>query len=440
VKLTTMRLTALGAVAALALAACGSSSQPVPGQNAAPANTAASGQKVTLTIESWRSDDQTFWDDKIIPAFEKTHPNIKLAFKPTAPTQYNAALGSKLQSGTAGDLVTCRPYDASLKLYDKGYLAAVDDVNGMANFSAAAKSAWQTDDGKTTYCVPMASVIHGFYYNKDAFSQAGVSAPTTIAEFHDVLAKLKAAGKYTPIAQGTKDQWDIAEVDYTGLGPNYWQGEQGRQAIITGTAKLTDPQFVQPLAELKSWAPYMPSGYQSIGYSDAQVLFTSGKGAIFPGGSWEIPGFEKDATFPIGVFKPPVPTSGAPCFISDQNDHAMGLNKSSAHPAEAKIFLEWVASPAFASVYSNTLPGFFSLQSNSVAIKDPLASQFVSWRNDCKSTIRLPLQFLNRGTPDLLDQIYDGASQVVNGTETPQQAATKFQQGLDSWYKPRAAA
>jgi raffinose/stachyose/melibiose transport system substrate-binding protein len=433
---------ALAALPALALAACGSSSKPVPGQNAAAGNNqpAASGQKVTLTIESWRSDDQQFWDDTIIPAFEKKHPNIKVVFAPTAPTQYNAALGSKLQSGTAGDLVTCRPYDASLQLYKKGYLAAVDDVTGMDNFSSAAKSAWQTDDGKTTYCVPMASVIHGFYYNKDAFSQLGITPPATIADFHAALDKIKASGKYTPIAQGTKDQWDIAEVDYTGIGPNYWQGETGRQAIIAGTAKLTAPQFVAPLTELKSWAQYMPKGYQSIGYSDAQVLFTSGKGAVFPGGSWEIPGFEKAASFAIGVFKPPVPQAGDQCYISDQNDHAIGLNKASPHQAEARTFLEWVASSDFASVYSNTLPGFFSLQNNPVTVHDPLATQFLSWRNDCKSTIRLPLQFLNRGTPDLLDQMYDAASQVVNGTLTPQQAAAKLQSGLDTWYKPQPAA
>ena len=41
----------------------------------------------------------------------------------------------------------------------------------MDNFSDVAKAAWQTDDGKTTFCVPMASVIHGFIYNKDAFDE-----------------------------------------------------------------------------------------------------------------------------------------------------------------------------------------------------------------------------------------------------------------------------
>ncbi|MFY8100284.1 MAG: extracellular solute-binding protein, partial [Allorhizobium sp.] len=116
----------------------------------------------TLVIESWRNDDLAIWNEKIIPAFNKVHPDIKVVFQPSAPTEYNAALNAKLEAGTAGDLITCRPFDASLQLYTKGYLAPVQDLPGMENFGSVAKSGWSTDDGKVTFCVPMASVIHGF--------------------------------------------------------------------------------------------------------------------------------------------------------------------------------------------------------------------------------------------------------------------------------------
>ena len=67
------------------------------GQAAQPTTPpAASGDKVTLTIESWRNDDLPIWSDKIIPAFEAKNPNIKVVFAPTAPTEYNAALNTKL--------------------------------------------------------------------------------------------------------------------------------------------------------------------------------------------------------------------------------------------------------------------------------------------------------------------------------------------------------
>ena len=127
--------------------------------------TGAFAQDVTLTIESWRNDDLALWQEKIIPAFEADHPGIKVNFTPSAPTEYNAVLNSKLEAGSAGDIITCRPFDASLALFEAGHLADLADMEAMGNFSDVAKSAWQTDDGASTFCVPMASVIHGFIYN-----------------------------------------------------------------------------------------------------------------------------------------------------------------------------------------------------------------------------------------------------------------------------------
>src|SRR5262245_43753478 len=91
----------------------------------------AATDKTTLTIESWRNADTAVWSDVIIPAFKAAHPDIDVAFKPSVPTEYNAALNSRLEEGTAGDLITCRPFDASLDLFRKGYLAPVNDIAGL---------------------------------------------------------------------------------------------------------------------------------------------------------------------------------------------------------------------------------------------------------------------------------------------------------------------
>ena len=139
--------------------------------------------QTTLTIESWRNDDLPIWNEQIIPAFEKAHPDIKVVFQPTAPTEYNAALNSKLDAGTAGDIIACRPFDASLELFKKGQLSSVNDIPGVDKFGDVAKAGWSTDDGKTTFCVPVASVIHGFIYNKDAFDKVGAKVPETEDEF-----------------------------------------------------------------------------------------------------------------------------------------------------------------------------------------------------------------------------------------------------------------
>ncbi len=396
----------------------------------------ASADPVTLTIESWRNDDLSIWQDKIIPAFEQTHPNIKVKFAPTAPTEYNAALNAKLDAGTAGDLITCRPFDASLQLYLKGRLAAVNSLPGMNNFAPVARTAWSTDDGKTTFCVPMASVIHGFIYNKDAFAKLRLTPPATVPAFFAGLDKLKADGSYVPLAMGTKDGWETASMGYENIGPTYYKGEAGRVALIAGKEKLTDPEWVAPFTVLAKWKPYLGDGFEAQTYPDSQNLFTLGRAAIFPAGSWEISGFRKQANFTLGAFPPPVQKTGDTCYISDHPDIALGANAKSAHLAQARVFLQWVASPQFATLYANALPGFFSLQKTPVTLQDPLAREFVSWRSRCKSTIRPTYQILSRGTPNLENAFWVEGSNVINGTDTPQIAASKLQKGLDSWYKP----
>jgi raffinose/stachyose/melibiose transport system substrate-binding protein len=428
----------------LILAACGGGAPPAteapampeaPAATEAPAEAEAPAEKVTLTIESWRNDDLAIWQDMIIPAFEAKYPNIHVVFAPTAPAEYNGVLNTKLEGGTAGDLITCRPFDASLQLFDKGYLADITDLPGMENFGDVAKSAWITDDGASVFCVPMASVIHGFFYNKDTFDKYGLQEPTTRDEFFTVLNTLKDNGE-TPLVMGTADQWEAATMGFQNIGPMYWKGEEGRKALIDGTAKYTDAPYVQTWQDLAEWAPYLPTGYEAVKYPDSQSLFTLGKGAIYPTGSWEIGLFEKDADFNLGIFPPYVQNAGDTCYISDHTDIAIGMNAASAHPEEAKTFLSWVASDEFAKLYANALPGFFPLSNAQVTLDDPIANEFLGWRQTCESTIRNSYQILSRGEPNLENELWRVSAGVLNGTLTPEGAAQEIQDGLDSWYTP----
>lgn len=397
---------------------------------------AADAEDETVIIESWRNDDLAIWQEKLIPAFEAANPGIKVVFSPSAPPEYNAALNAKLNAGSAGDLITCRPFDASLELYNKGYLTDLSDLPGIDNFSDVAKSAWQTDDGSATFCVPMASVIHGFIYNKDAFEQLGLTAPATEEAFFAVLDRIKEDGSYVPLAMGTKDLWEAATMGYQNIGPNYWKGEEGRLALIKGEQKLTDPGWVEPYATLAKWKDYLGDGFEAQSYPDSQNLFTLGRAAIFPAGSWEISGFNQQVDFAMGAFPPPVKAAGDTCYISDHNDIAIGLNAKSPNAEAARAFLSWVASPEFAAIYANALPGFFSLSSTPVKMEDPLAQEFVSWRRTCKSTIRSTYQILSRGTPNLENETWVKSANVINGTESPEAAAAELQEGLESWYEP----
>jgi raffinose/stachyose/melibiose transport system substrate-binding protein len=392
---------------------------------------------VTLTIESWRNDDLTIWEDVILPVFEAQYPNIDVVFAPTAPTEYNAALNAKLEGGTAGDLITCRPFDVSLGLFQNGYLASLNDLEGMAQFGDVAKSAWITDDGSDVFCVPMASVIHGFLYNADIFAELGLTEPTTESEFYAVLDAVVADGNYTPLVMGTADQWESATMGYQNIGPNYWMGETGRLGLIDGTAKYNEGGFLAAFEALAAWQPYLGDGYQAQSYPDSQTAFSLGLGAIYPAGSWDISVFNANGDFELGAFRPPVPDGQEECFISDHTDIAMGMNAASANSAEAMIFLEWMSTAEFATLYSNALPGFFSLSNHTIELEDPVAAEFVGWRQECGSTIRSGYQILSRGEPNNETQLWEASAAVLNGAMTPQEAADMVQSGLEAWYEPQ---
>ena len=396
----------------------------------------AAAEKTVISIESWRAEDQAIWDNLILPVFEAQYPDIDVEFKPTTATEYNAALNARLAGGTAGDIITCRPFDNALAMYEAGGLADISSLQGLANFSDVAKAAWSTDAGDATFCVPMASVIHAFMYNKDAFAELNLSVPETEAEFYAVLDKINEDGSYIPMAMGTKDQWEAATMGYTNVGPTYWHGEEGRLGLLSGEAKFTDDVFVEGFRQMAKWAPYLGNGYQAQGYTDSQNLFTLGRAAIYPTGSWEITGFQENADFELGAFAPPSKEAGGKCYISDHTDIGIGMNAATENKEAVMTFLEWAASAEFASLLTNAAPGFFSLAQHDITVENPLAQEFIAMRGTCESTIRVAHQILSRGEPSLGNQLWTLTANVINGTQTPEEAAKEAQSNLDGWYKP----
>ncbi len=232
-----------------------------------------------------------------------------------------------------------------------------------------------------------------------------------------------------PLAIGTKEGWTTTSMGSDNIGPNFWGGDQARLDLIAGKRKANDAGFLAAWTALSKWAPFLPEGHEAISYTDSQGLFTSGKAAIFPAGSWEIAGFEKDASFKMGAFAAPPPAGAKEASVSDEIDIAMGANAKSAHLDEAKKFVEYLTTEEFATVYSQGLPGFFSLSDYKIKLDDPLANTFLSWRNSAKSALRLSYQKL-QGNPDLSieNELWDLTTKL------------QLQSDLDKYYPPSSMA
>ena len=107
-------------------------------------------------------------------------------------------------------------------------------------------------------------------------------------------------------------------------------------ALIKGEQKLTDADWVEPYKVLAKWKHYLGDGFEAQTYPDSQNLFTLGRAAIYPAGSWEIGLFNTQAQFKMGAFPPPVKKAGDACYISDHTDIGVGLNAKSAHAGRSQ--------------------------------------------------------------------------------------------------------
>lgn len=179
----------------------------------------SSGGVTTITLagpNQWNDSGSSFgkpWND-LIAAFEKQEPKIKIKTDVLPLKTFNQTISTQLSAGTAPELVfnqaTYQPYmvhhlDSELKKpnpYVPGNKRWIDLFNSKYYGYNQANS---VDAQGHLNWVPFNLVGIAVFYNKTAFSKAGISAPiTTFGDMMTACTKLKTAG-YTPFAMEDSD-------------------------------------------------------------------------------------------------------------------------------------------------------------------------------------------------------------------------------------------
>jgi raffinose/stachyose/melibiose transport system substrate-binding protein len=394
-----------------------------------------SAEKVTLTMGSWRVDDVE-QVGKLLAAFSKKYPDITVKFNPTNPPDYNAVLRTQLTGGTGPDLMYLRSFKVAQDLFSDGFLAPITDVKGLKeNYTVGSLSPWTNDKG-VTYGVPFMAVSHGIYYNIDLFKQNKINVPKTWEELIAAAKTLKAAG-ITPFSNGSKDQWDMNEIVFMNLLPDFVGGRAARLEYETGKVPFNDAKMVATFQAIKDIAPYLPAGQEGVSYYDSQQLFLLGKAAMFFGGSWDVAFFEKSApSFAWSIFAVPAP-AGRKTVVCFHPDCGMGLNKASKFQKEGKLFLSWVTTVEAAQILADEIPGFYPLNKKAVKInKSKHANDFYALGNGKELDCRFDWPVIMDGQPSGYNLTQDAALAVAKGEMTPQEAADSVQAGLEQWFKP----
>src|SRR5690349_6827804 len=208
----------LAAGLALALGACtpGSGSAPSTQQSGlAPISKDVGSEPVTLTVWDQNTGDEGIGaaQKQLNDAFTKKYPNVTIKRVSRSFSDLKTTLKLALSGKDAPDVVQANQGYPDMGAFVKaGYLRPMNDYSQLYgwndyypesflklnSFSADGKQ-WQGDN---LYGVSQTGELVGLYYNKQLLAKAGISsAPTTLAELNDDLAKVKAAGTL-PMAYG----------------------------------------------------------------------------------------------------------------------------------------------------------------------------------------------------------------------------------------------
>jgi raffinose/stachyose/melibiose transport system substrate-binding protein len=397
------------------------------------ASALVSAETVTLTLGSWRVDDVE-QVNRLLDAFHKSHPDIRIRFNPTNPPDYNAVLRTQLTGGTGPDLMYVRSFKVGQDLFAEGYLEPLTGLEGLEeNFSVGSRAAWSLND--VPFAVPFMAVSHGIYYNVDLFKKHNLEIPQTWEELLQVAETLKAAG-VIPFSNGSKDEWDMNEIVFMNLLPNFIGGREARLEYETGEVPFNDAKMVSAFKALQDIAPYLPPGQEGVSYYDAQQLFLLGRAAMFFGGSWDVAFFvSSEPDFEWSVFATPAP-EGRPTVVTFHPDAGLGLNSASPHKEAGLKFLTWLTTVEAAQILADEIPGFYPLNQTSITLQDKHANDFYALHEGKDVDARFVWPELQSGDPDGYLLTQTAALAVVKGSMTPEEAADYLQEGLETWFTP----
>lgn len=332
---------AFGSLLALSLAVTGCTGKQGDGKE----------KQVTITHYTIDSPDRTFVE-KLVPAFEKLHPNIKVKITKAPYEQFDSKLQSSIAAKNSPDVTSHWGYGGFMEYYSKGML--MDLTPYLGDFKASdfnipedVMNIYQVD-GKT-YGIPLNSYVTVMLYNKDLFDKAGLAYPPT-----DYEDKSWTFDKMVEYAQKlTVDSKNLNEAQYGvdfGFGerdqrPQYFGAEVYSEDTWTNGGKpseinLTKPEVMDAYKTIygliydKKVSP-TPAFSQSVSgqYGDP---FLSGKIGMSVVGSWSLAA-ASNFNFKVGVAAVPYNPNGKVRSVLYVDP--LFVLKDSKHPQEA---LEWI--------------------------------------------------------------------------------------------------
>ena len=350
-------------------------------------------EEVNLVMYSWRPEDREMYE-KSITKFQETYPHINIDFQPYKSTEYNTILSNALISGDGPDIIQLRPYNGAKSIADNDYLLPLDDIAGIENISEQYLDAAKGSDGKV-YGVPLSLNAGAIFYNKKLFEENGIEEPKTWDEFIVASKKLKEAG-IIPIAQSGRAAY-LLSMTHGIIAPGAYGNNEYVEQIISGNTNLKDAKFVESVKRMNELKEFFPKDFIALEDSDAQTLFYTEQAAMYINGDYRLSTIEDTAPdISVGIIPGLSNNANEDPAVVTWVDGSYAAVKNSEHPDEAKLFMEFLASPEFGQIFTNESNRLSAV--NGVEPQHPLV-KLISEASEKHSTPYLMLVHFGEGEP-----------------------------------------
>ncbi len=377
---------------------------------------AASGQPVTITFwHGYNADVETpFLENTLIPAFEASHPNIKVEAVNIPYDQFHQKLITAMAGGTAPDLARMDIIWVP-EFADMGALANLGEV--MPDFNTFKDAVFPGPLSTNFYNgnyygLPLDTNTRVLVYSKAVFKAAGIAnPPATIDEFNADCAKIKALGSDVYCyADGGTYGWAV--------DPWIWSfgGDMTSPDYSKATGYLNGPDTVAAYQFLKDGVDkgYIHPGIMGGGV-DTNGGLATGKIAMDLDGPWFPPSFKQQ--FPdveYGLALMPAGKGGSVSVVGGEDIVMFQQSKNKEAAAEfMRFMLSLDTQMKFASVGQMPVLTAATNAENLAKLPDYFGI-FLEQLKTAKA--RTPVPNWTK-----IEQILtDAGTGILNGTTTPQ--------------------
>lgn len=391
-----------------------------------------SSDSTTVTIWSWRTEDQAAMD-KIFDAFEAKTPGIVVDFQTIPDAEYQNRMSTALQGGVGPDIVQLKAYGELQPLVDAALIEPLDDlVPELATLPESTKVGLRGISDGNLYGVPYSIVNTGVFYNTAIFAEQGLEVPTTWDELKAVSESLLAAG-ITPIAAGGANgsswalEMALAAVAPSQIGPDFYTD------AMAGEVDFTDARYVAALQRMADMLPYYSAGFEGVDYTTATQQFIGGDAAMYIGGSFENGSFaSQNPDLEFSIFPYPANTAGETAYTSSFVDGSYGLTADAKNRDAALEVLNWMATAEFAQMFMDELG--WPPARNDVEATDPILLEMMKMMEN--QTPYLTHVGFKWGSPTASSVLQPAFIDMITGKVAAQDIAQQMTDAVSAWFTP----